>query len=140
MHTAGGIVVSLIQGFFGCVFLYFAHALGRPLLEYRHLRSIIGNNYNLPVVQLLSAVVVTLIMNGVFLILNVVITLLYVIIIQSSETPVAINQVYLWLIPVLRLCLFYWQVCPFLEFDALACLLFALCLYYARRCLLCFSD
>jgi hypothetical protein len=109
MHTAAGVIVSLIQGFVGLIFLYFARALGNNLLAYMSLRRSISNQYN-PVLQQLSAVVMALFMNGVLLITNFLHTFLYVILMRSRETPVAIVRGYLVLLPVLRMGLFYWQV------------------------------
>jgi len=109
LHTAFGVIVSLTQGFVGLVFLYFARALERNLLEYMSLRRNISNQYN-AVLRQLSAVVMALVMNGVFLIFNVLLTLFYVIIMRPRVTPVAIVRGYLGLLPILRLGLFYWQV------------------------------
>jgi hypothetical protein len=109
MHTAVGAIVSLIQGFVCHVFLYFARALGKELLAYVSLRRSISNQYNL-VLQQIGAVVMALFMNGVFLMANVIHTFLYIILMRSRETPVAIVRGYLVLLPVLRMGLFYWQV------------------------------
>jgi len=109
IHAAAGVIVSLIQGFVGLVFLYFARALGKNLLAYMSLRRSISNQYN-PVLRQLSALVMALFMNGVLLIANVLHTALYVILMRSMETPVAIVRGYLVLLPILRMGLFYWQV------------------------------
>jgi hypothetical protein len=109
-HVVGGVVVSLIQGGFGLLFLYFSHALGKPLFDYMRLRSSSGNQFH-AAVQQLSAVVIALVMNGAFLILNVVLTVVYVMIVLSNDVPIAANKVFLGLLPFLRLGLFYWQVC-----------------------------
>jgi hypothetical protein len=109
MHTAAGVIISLVQGFVGLVFLYFARALGKNLLVYMSLRRSISNQYN-PVLRQLSAAVMALFMNGVLLITNFLHTFLYVFLMRSRKTPVAIVRGYLVLLPVLRMGLFYWQV------------------------------
>jgi uncharacterized membrane protein len=109
IYTTAGVIVSLIQGFVGLVFLYFARALGKNLLAYMTLRRSISNQYN-PLLQQLSAVVMALFMNGVLVITNILHTFFNVILLRSRDTPVAIVQGYVVLFPVLRIGLFYWQV------------------------------
>jgi hypothetical protein len=116
-QTAGGAVICLIQGGFSLVFLYLAHALGKHLLQYMQKRNSV-NNYHFQVMEQLSGVIMALVMNGVFLFLNVGTTLFYVVLMQWRDVPVAFAAVYLGLVPVLRLGLFYWQVLLLSSFPA----------------------
>jgi hypothetical protein len=109
-QTAAAAVTCLIQGGFSLVFLYLAHALGKPLLQYMQRRNSSGNNNRVQVMEQLSGVIMALFMNGLFLILNVGTTLFYVVLMEWRDIPVPFAVLYLGLVPVLRLGLFYWQV------------------------------
>jgi hypothetical protein len=113
IHVPLGIALSLFQGSLSLVFLFYANAIGKLLLEYQKSRSSFGTEY-LTVIQQLSAVVMALVMNSIFLILNVVFVCFYAILIQSHDTPVIIIRVYTGLLPALRIGSFYWQVLSFI--------------------------
>jgi hypothetical protein len=136
-QTAAAAVICLIQGGFSLVFLYLAHALGKPLLQYMQKRNSSVNNYHVQVMEQLSGVIMALVMNGVFLILNVGTTLFYVVLMEWRDIPVAFAMVYLGLVPVLRLGLFYWQVLllssfPFFFLDFLFSFR-AWCLFFVKQ-------
>jgi hypothetical protein len=111
-HAPLGIALTLFQGCLSLVFLYYANAIGKLLLEYKKSRSSFGAEY-LTVIQQLSAVVMALVMNGICLVLNVGCVCFYAVLIQSHDTPVIIMRVYAGLLPVLRIGCFYWQVLSF---------------------------
>jgi hypothetical protein len=111
-HAPLGIALTLFQGCLSLVFLYYANAIGKLLLEYKKSRSSFGAEY-LTVIQQLSAVVMALVMNGICLVLNVGCVCFYAVLIQSHDNPVIIMRVYAGLLPVLRIGCFYWQVLSF---------------------------
>jgi len=113
IHTLGSVGVCLIQATFGLVFIYFANALGKTVLDYLRKRSSLYSSDHIHIVRQLMSIVTALIMNGVFLILNMAITILYAILMQSRTSPVMLGRVFLGLVPVTRLGLFYWQVVHF---------------------------
>jgi len=113
IHTLGSVGVCLIQAAFGLVFVYFANALGKTVLDYLRMRSSLQSSDHIHIVRHLMSIVTALVMNGVFLILNVAITIMYAILMQSRKSPVTLNRVFLGLVPVMRLGLFYWQVAHF---------------------------
>jgi hypothetical protein len=108
--TAGGVLCALFEGSTGLVFLYVAHALGKPLVEYLRLRRKIGNSYHLPIVRRLSSLILALVMNGAFSMLNVSLSILYAILAHSKDAPVALFQIWAGLYSLAKLGLFYWQV------------------------------
>jgi hypothetical protein len=108
--TAGGALCALFEGSAGLVFLYVARALWKPLVEYIRLRRSIGSSYQLPVVRRLSTLIRGLVMTGAFSMLNVSLSILYAILAQSRDAPVALFQVWAGFYSLAKLGLFYWQV------------------------------
>jgi hypothetical protein len=80
------------------------------LLQYIHVRDRVGT-FSSAIVHQLSAVVLSLMMNVLFIIINTVFILGYAAIAQMERPPLLLIRVFFYCFVLMRLGLFYWQVC-----------------------------
>jgi hypothetical protein len=80
------------------------------LLQYIHVRDRVGT-FSSAIVHQLSAVVLSLMMNVLFIIINTVFILGYAAIAQMERPPLLLIRVFYYFFVLVRLGLFYWQVC-----------------------------
>jgi hypothetical protein len=108
-YKVAGVVCFLINISICAAFSYFAYALGGPLLTYMHLRGRTGNAL-LPIACQVSAVVLSLGMNVIFILLNGFIMILYIPITNWTHAPPVLVQVWLGCFILSRFGQLYWLV------------------------------
>ena len=108
-YKVAGVVCFLINISICAAFSYYAYALGGPLLTYMHLRGRTGNAL-LPIACQVSAVVLSLGMNVIFILLNGFIMILYIPITNWTHAPPVLVQVWLGCFILSRFGQLYWLV------------------------------